>query len=122
MNRRRVRALVRKDLRALSASSLTLAPMLIVPLLLCILIPAALAVLGLKLAPSLPAGTPSLERLLPLYPLPHGLTGPAERLLYVFLNYTFLPLFLVVPVMVCTIIAADSIVGEKERRTLETLL
>jgi ABC-type Na+ efflux pump permease subunit len=122
LSRRRVCALMRKDLRALTASSMVLAPMLIVPLLLCILMPAALTLLALRLGQLLVSGAQYLERLLPLYPVPAELPGPTERVLYVFLNYTFLPLFLLVPVMVSTIIAADSIVGEKERRTLETLL
>jgi ABC-type Na+ efflux pump permease subunit len=43
-------------------------------------------------------------------------------MLYVFLNYSFVPLFIIVPLMVSSIVAANSVVGEKERGTLETLL
>ena len=36
--------------------------------------------------------------------------------------YMFAPFFLIIPLMVSSILAADSIVGEKERNTLEGLL
>jgi ABC-2 type transport system permease protein len=122
MNWNRIGALMRKDLQAVSASAMVLTPMVLVPVLLCILLPAALTLIALRLGELLVTGAQYLERLLPLYPLPAELPGSTERVLYLFLNYTFLPLFLLVPVMVSTIIAANSIVGEKERRTLETLL
>jgi len=110
-----------KDLRAVAASPMVLLPMIVVPLLLCILLPALITVLALRLGELLVTGEQYLERLLPLYPIPVGL-GSTERVLYLFLNYTFLPLFLLVPIMVSSVVAANSIVGEKERRTLETLL
>ena len=43
-------------------------------------------------------------------------------MLFIFLNYTFLPFFMLVPIMASSVIAANSVVGEKERKTLETLL
>jgi ABC-type Na+ efflux pump permease subunit len=43
-------------------------------------------------------------------------------MVYIFFNYTFIPFFMIVPVMVASIIASNGIVGEKERHTLETLL
>jgi ABC-type Na+ efflux pump permease subunit len=38
------------------------------------------------------------------------------------LGYLIAPLFLIVPLMVSAVLAADAFAGEKERRTLETLL
>jgi ABC-type Na+ efflux pump permease subunit len=38
------------------------------------------------------------------------------------LGYLLAPLFLIVPLMVSAVIAADAFAGEKERRTMETLL
>ena len=38
------------------------------------------------------------------------------------LGFLFAPMFLILPLMVASIIGADSIVGEKERKTLEALL
>ena len=38
------------------------------------------------------------------------------------LMYMLLPFFLIIPLMVATLVAADSFAGEKERKTLEALL
>jgi ABC-2 type transport system permease protein len=60
--------------------------------------------------------------------LPPNLRGIIENMdaleQWVFLsaNYMFAPLFLVVPLMISSILAADSFAGEKERKTLESLL
>src|SRR5690606_13826066 len=49
--------------------------------------------------------------------------GPLERQVLVYLfEYQFASFFLIVPLMVCAVIAADSFAGEKERKTLEALL
>lgn len=37
-------------------------------------------------------------------------------------GYLIAPLFLIVPLMVSAVLAADGLAGEKERRTIETLL
>ena len=37
-------------------------------------------------------------------------------------GYLLAPLFLIVPLMVSAVLAADAFAGEKERKTLETLL
>ena len=37
-------------------------------------------------------------------------------------GYLLAPLFLIVPLMVSAVLAADAFAGEKERRTLESLL
>jgi ABC-type Na+ efflux pump permease subunit len=67
-------------------------------------------------------GAEMIEKIIPRYPVPDSLQQLAEQILYVFLNYSFLPLFMVIPVMVSSIITANAVVGEKERKTLETLL
>jgi len=122
LNWPRVRALMRKDLKSVTSSRMVVMPMIVVPLMLCLLMPAALTVLALTLGDLLVTGAEYIERLLPYYPVPPSLSGTTQRVLYVFLNYTFLPLFLLVPLMVSTIVVADAVAGEKERRTLETLL
>jgi len=45
-----------------------------------------------------------------------------QRLLVLVLVYFFAPMYLIVPLMVASVIAADSFAGEKERKTLEALL
>lgn len=44
------------------------------------------------------------------------------QILYFFLVYLFAPFFLMIPVMISSVVAASSFVGEKERKTLESLL
>lgn len=45
-----------------------------------------------------------------------------EQLVYLFVNYMMASLFLLIPVITASAIAANSLVGEKERKTLESLL
>jgi ABC-type Na+ efflux pump permease subunit len=47
---------------------------------------------------------------------------PDEQLLVLVLGYLLAPLFLIVPLMVSAVLAADAFAGEKERKTLESLL
>jgi ABC-2 type transport system permease protein len=122
MNWDRVQAIVRKDIGELTASRMVLIPMVVVPVLLSIAVPGAIAGAALGLGEVLVTGVQYVEKLIPLYPVPPGFATPTEQILYIFLNYTFLPFLMLVPLMASSIIAANAIVGEKERRTLETLL
>jgi ABC-2 type transport system permease protein len=45
-----------------------------------------------------------------------------QQLVYLLLNYLLAPMFLIIPTMVTSLVAASSFVGEKEKKTLETLL
>ncbi len=46
----------------------------------------------------------------------------AQIMIVTVLGYMFAPMFLIVPLMFSTTIAAESFAGEKERKTLEALL
>ncbi len=48
--------------------------------------------------------------------------GEIETMLVVVLGYLYAPMFLTIPLMVSTIIASDSFAGERERKTIESLL
>jgi ABC-type Na+ efflux pump permease subunit len=60
--------------------------------------------------------------------LPGGLARPIltlprrERLVVLVDGYLVAPLFLIVPLMLAAVLAADAFAGEKERKTLESLL
>ena len=60
--------------------------------------------------------------------MPPGLTaqfeGPllAQTFATLSANYMFAPMFLIVPLLISSIIAADSFVGERGAQTLEALL
>ena len=114
-----VAAVVRKDLLAVTRSKAVILPMLMVPALLLVVLP---AMIGLGARSSSPDITSFLGQ------LPGDLADPITRLprreqLLVLVNgYLLAPLFLIVPLMVSSVLAADAFAGEKERRTLETLL
>jgi ABC-2 type transport system permease protein len=120
-NSRAVWAIVRRDLTMLVASRATLIPMVLLPLVVF----AALPLLA-TLAPgaiNLPVG--DLDRLTAALPAGIEAALPADadgRLTVVLLAYLLAPIVLLVPVTLAVIGAAGAIAGERERRTLETLL
>ncbi len=122
MNWSRIRAIVEKDVREVFTNRMVVLPMIVVPLALCVIVPAGITVLTLKLGVSVVQGASFIEKIIPLYPVPLELTSTVDKIVYIFLNYTFLPFFMVVPIVISTVVAANTIVGEKERKTLETLL
>jgi hypothetical protein len=94
--------------------------MLAVPFLLLVVLP-----FGVGLAATLRSG-PDLASFLDTLPGPLaeelGDRPNAERLVLLVNGYLLAPLFLIVPLMVSAVLAADAFAGEKERRTLEGLL
>jgi len=115
-----IRAVVAKDLTAVSRSKAVVIPMLAVPVLLLIILP-----LGIGLAAH---GKGAVEGTGLLDQIPGGLADeiaslpPHEQLVVLVNGYLLAPLFLIVPLMVSAVLAADAFAGEKERKTLEGLL
>ncbi len=122
MNWRRISAIVRKDLGEVTASKAVTIPMTIVPVIFCLVLPAVLLLVGLNGGAASLGNVDAIARIVDRYPVPAEFVTTVDRLLYVFLNYTFLPFFLLIPILVSSVIAANAVVGEKERGTLETLL
>lgn len=122
MNKRRIYAVVKKDIKELWASKMALLPIIVVPILLCIILPVALVIVFLSIDTSVMNGIQMIERLFSFYRIPAGFTDLPAKLLYVFFNYSYLPFFMIVPLMMSSVMAANAIVGEKERKTLEILL
>jgi ABC-type transport system involved in multi-copper enzyme maturation permease subunit len=122
MNLLRVKAIVRKDLAELRANKMALLPMIIVPVVLCALLPGVLVFLALRLDVLAVNGGDLIQQILPFYSIPEAFETTVQQAIYVFLNYMFMPFFMLIPVMVSSIMASNSVVGEKERKTLETLL
>jgi ABC-2 type transport system permease protein len=116
-----IRAIVARDLRAVRRSKAVVIPMLMVPTLLMVVLPlavgfaarqAGLADGRIQFLDNLPSSLAD-----PIVSLP-----PEEQLLTLVLGFLLAPLFLIVPLMVSSVLAADAFAGEKERRTMETLL
>ena len=122
MSWRPIFAIVRRDLRLVARARAVVMPLVIVPLIFFVVFPIG-AVLAIR------SGGEALTELQPLIAmLPAEVAAslgppPLERQLLVYLlEYQFASFFLLVPLMVCAVIAADSFAGEKERKTLEALL
>ncbi len=115
-----VRAVMSKDLAAIRRSKAIVLPMVIVPFLMLVVLPLVIGFAARSQSHF------DVSRF--LSNLPGDIAKPILRLpvrqqLIVLVNgYLLAPLFLIVPLMVSAVVAADAFAGEKERRTLETLL
>jgi ABC-type Na+ efflux pump permease subunit len=113
-------AVVVKDFTAIRRSKAVVLPMLLVPFLLLVVLP-----FGIGLAARAAHGS-DLHNV--LNKLPGGVAKPIlrypprQQLVILVDGYLLAPLFLIVPLMVASVLAADAFAGEKERRTLEGLL
>ncbi len=115
-----VRAIMAKDVRAVSRSKAVVIPMLAVPALLLVVLPTVTAWLAAK-NPDV-----DIERMLRIVPSGLGdpilALPPSERLVTLVNGYMLAPMLLIVPLMVSAVLAADAFAGEKERKTMESLL
>jgi ABC-2 type transport system permease protein len=115
-----IRALAARDLLAVKRSKAVMLPMLLVPALLLIVLPIVLAIAAGR---SDPGGIGRFVE-----SLPENLSAPIidlpenERIIVLVHGHLLAPLFLIVPLMVSAVIAADAFAGEKERRSIESLL
>ncbi|MFP3853079.1 MAG: ABC transporter permease subunit [Anaerolineales bacterium] len=122
---RAIRTIIWKDLTVVLRSPMVLLPMIILPLLLQVLMPVGLG-LGALYAPDSLNMESDLVTF--LEQVPAGVMEDFQGLpfnvvmMVLMLEYLFAPLYLLVPMMVASVIAADSFVGERERKTLEALL
>ncbi|MGQ9667316.1 MAG: ABC transporter permease subunit [Anaerolineae bacterium] len=128
MNSHAVRALARKDLRIALRNKGVLLPIIIVPLLMMILMPALMIFLPVYLEP-MGAGEELRQEMGAFFTnMPaelHGIfAGLNDQQTWVVFSsmFMFAPFFLIIPLMVSSVIGADSFAGEKERKTLEALL
>lgn len=115
-----MRAIIAKDLIAVRRSKAVVIPMLAVPALLMVVLPLFVGVAAR--APAHPNVGSILDAMPgdladPILSLP-----PREQLIVLVNGYLLAPLFLIVPLMVSAVLAADAFAGEKERKTLESLL
>ncbi|MCL2109903.1 MAG: ABC transporter permease subunit [Oscillospiraceae bacterium] len=116
------KALIKKDIRGITSNKNLFSAMLLVPLVMAVFIP-SIFVLLIALAP---VDSDDFEGLLTLLPNADVETMEVaemrEALLRLVLDNMIPVFFLMIPIISSTIMAASSFVGEKEKRTLETLL
>jgi len=117
-------ALVRRDLQLFWRTRGVLIPLAVVPLLTLVLVPSVVAWL-----PSVAGAPEQLVAQLPLQLTPAEVVQarvaelpPEESFLVLALLHFMAPIYLLVPLIVASVIAADSFAGERERGSLEALL
>jgi len=126
MNFRAIFAITRKDLKVVSKSKAVIYPLILVPIVLMIFIP---AIMGLLLRDEAAIEDFTTETQSFFENLPEGIRAEMnayesdnQQILYLVIVYQFAPLYLILPLLVSNVIAADSFAGEKERKTLEALI
>lgn len=130
MNWRAILAIIRKDLKVVVQSKAVMIPLVLVPVILFTVLPGVAGLL-LNNADLESATVQEFQQELDSFyaNMPAGIQAELERfdnevqrIAFLVFTYMLAPMFLILPVMVANVIAADSFVGEKERKTLEALL
>lgn len=112
------KAMIYKDVKEVVGNKMMLLPMLIVPLIFVLIFPIAIfATAGID-----SIDLSDMEPLLEFVGEIETFENDAQLIIYMAINYMFPALFLLIPIMTSSILGASSFVGEKERKTLETLL
>ena len=125
MNWRAIKAIVRKDLKVVLQNKGVSIPLIVIPIVILVALPALAA-----FAPALQEmpGSPSTGLHAFMERMPAGLQAElavyneVQTIVVLALVYFLAPMYLILPLMVASVIAADSFAGEKERKTLEALL
>jgi ABC-type Na+ efflux pump permease subunit len=123
-----LKAIIKKDLLEVSRNKTAWVPVVVIPLVFFVVLPAFFLLLPRLTFFQSSLSSTNLDPVQVLSILPAevksrlaGIT--AEQLIpFAILGYFFAPMFLVMPLMVSSIVAAESFAGEKERKTLEGLL
>jgi ABC-type Na+ efflux pump permease subunit len=121
---RKVKLVFQKDWLEIRRNWQVLFPLLFVPIVFAVALP-AIAVMPTLSIPSQapPDGLLAIMKTLPAQVRNEivRMTGQ-QAIAYIMLLYLFAPVFLIIPIMVSSVIASDSFAGEKERKTIEALL
>ncbi|WP_423360743.1 ABC transporter permease [Melissococcus plutonius] len=122
INLTRVKIVMKKDLLEIVNDKTTLASLCVLPIIFSLILPSIILIFGTQsiLTNSI-GGINAFIKNLNSSHFPTGIQAGSEPL-YAILMYFFIPLFLLIPVMLATIIASSSFVGERENKTIEGLL
>jgi ABC-type Na+ efflux pump permease subunit len=111
-------AIIKKDLRGLVYNKRLFPALLIVPLIFTLVLPTIL-ILTVRFAPE---EIGQMQQVLALLPAGEQSENLQLQVVGLMFNYIMPVFFIIIPIMSASIMAASSFVGEKEKRTLETLL
>lgn len=117
-----LQVMIRKECNELVKDKSLLLSILIVPIIFSIVLPLILLLLGTRQEVSSSIiGLNSFLEEFKIIRYPNYITSVTLPL-YTIFAYFFLPLFMLLPVMISTVLASTSFIGEKEHKTLEGLL
>jgi len=122
MNRTLIWAIAEKDMKSIWKTSKVWIGLILLPLLMGVAIPTAAVLVGRF--GDLEAGGSAILNVLDQVTADGGEAFPTvnHQFVYFFVNFLLAPFFMLIPVINALMIAVNSFVGEKERRTLESLL
>ena len=112
------RALIKKDLRGITGNKRMFSVMLIVPLMMSVFLPSVFIISVLMSQ----EGMAEFSELLDMMNIANAGQDVTQQMVGLMVNNVLPAFFLMVPIMASSVMAASSFVGEKEKRTLETLL
>ncbi|MEH7075268.1 ABC transporter permease subunit [Neobacillus drentensis] len=131
MNKHIITAIAAKDMKATFSSKKIWVPMMVLPLILCIILPAVFAYIGIN-TELIGESSKDLEKPInaviqnfPNEDLRNALAALPTlgyKSVYFFLNFMLIPFFLMAAIINSMVTSSNSFAGEKERNTLETLL
>jgi ABC-2 type transport system permease protein len=126
MNKRMMIAIIKKDLRDIFRTKSLLTTIIIIPILFSIVFPTVLIGSALLFDLEKAMGA-DMQKMIGMFlaEIKNSnvlLETTEQQIVYLFINYLLPSLFLLVPIITASVVAANSFVGEKERRTLESLL
>jgi len=129
MNIKNIMTIAKKDWIEVRQNKYAWMPMLIVPILFVVVLPLVftLVIPGLNVDPQdVLTSDPDIEYFISRMPVQLSqyidLQRPMESMVIVMLGIMLAPMFLILPLMYSTTIAAESFAGERERKTMEALL
>ncbi|PLT33892.1 ABC transporter permease subunit [Bacillus sp. V5-8f] len=131
MNRQIIKAIAIKDIKSIFSSKKIWVPMVILSFVLCIAFPAVMAYLGIH-TDLLNQSAEDIEKpilaVIDHFPVMEIRTTLSQlptlgfKFVYFFMNFMLIPFFLMPAIIHSMVTASNSFAGEKERKTLETLL
>jgi len=112
-------AILKKDIQSAASSKRMISALIVVPIMMAVVMP----VIFISIILFTPEDSPDMIELLRILPYT-SLQGADMRntLIEMILNYVIPVFFVLIPIMASSVMASSSFVGEKEKKTLETLL
>jgi len=120
MNWQYIRAIAEKDLSEVAKNRIAVMGAVVLSVIFAIVFPLLIIQIAIMSSGSDLSEFDTLSAIIPADKL--ASLSPEQLPIVLILGYLIAPLFLVLPLMLSCIIAAEAFVGEKERKTLEALL